>query len=245
MHYESSLNPIFNENDLCEYIVCITHDITSQVHEKMEIQERQTLFKSLLEYNDEAILSVDLDGYIMYANPAIRTVLGYSEYELKNKCIFHYMKEEEKRAFQSIFEEVLKGHAKQIPSYKCEHRNGYELYISFKTVPIIVSGMVTGIYIIVQDITKQILQDLKTSYLAYYDQLTGLLNQISYTEMLIGFLKMKKDFTLIVMDLDEFNLINDTFGHESGDNLLKKVAQRLRKLVPEGGIYFEITEINL
>lgn len=234
LHYESSLNPIFNDNGVCEYIVCITRDITSQVHEKMEIQERQVLFKALLEYNDEAILSVDLNGYIMYANPAIYTVLGYHHYELKNKSIFNYMKEEEKQKFRCILEEALKGNAKQISSYKYEHKGGYELYVSFKTVPIIVNGTVVGVYIIIQDVTKQVLEELKTAYLAYYDQLTGLLNRISYTEMVMQFLKGKKDFTLILMDLDEFHLINDTFGYESGDNILKKVAKRLQKLIPEG-----------
>lgn len=238
LHYESSLNPIFNEYGACEYIVCITRDITAQVHEKIEIQERQILFKSLLEYNDEAILSVDVNGYIMYVNPAIHKVLGYSEWELKNKCIFSYVKEEARRTFQSIFEEALKGKAKQITSYKYEHRNGYELYISFKTVPIIVNKVVTGVYIIMQDTTKQVLQELKTTYLAYYDQLTGLLNQSSYMEMLAQFLQIKKDFTLIMMDLDEFNLINETFGHESGDDILKKVSRRLRELSPKGAHLF-------
>lgn len=238
LHYESSLNPIFNDNGVCEYIICITRDITSQVHGKMEIQERQVLFKALLEYNDEAIVSVDSNGHIMYVNPAIYTVLGYHHYELKNEYIYNYMKEEEKQKFRFIFEEALKGNAKQISSYKYEHRDGYELYVSFKTVPIIINGTVIGVYIIIQDVTKQVLGDLKTTYLAYYDQLTGLLNRISYTEMLRQLLKVKKDFTLIFIGLDEFGLINDTFGHAGGDHILKQVAKRLKKLIPEGAHLF-------
>ncbi|PHA01166.1 GGDEF domain-containing protein [Bacillus pseudomycoides] len=238
LHYESSLNPICSTDGTCRYIICITRNITAQVQEKMEIQEKQMLFQSLLEYNDDAIVSLDLKGKIMYANPATYTIFGYSDAELKNQSIFQYIADEDINKFKNMFQDALQGYSNQVSAKKSDHKNGYELYVSFKTVPIIINSQITGVYFIARDITKQILNEQKTEYLAYYDQLTGLLNRISCTEMLAHLLREKKNFTLIFINLDQFHLINDTFGHETGDEVLKKVARRLESLLPKGAYLF-------
>ncbi|HDR5752961.1 TPA: PAS domain-containing protein, partial [Bacillus anthracis] len=85
LHYESSLNPVFDEEGVCQFIICITRDITAQIEEKMEIEEKQMLFKSLLEYNNDSIISIDSIGRITYANPATYEIFGYRFEELNNK----------------------------------------------------------------------------------------------------------------------------------------------------------------
>ncbi|MGG2093824.1 EAL domain-containing protein [Bacillus sp. S13(2024)] len=237
-HYESSLNPICSADGTCQYIICITRNITTQIQEKAEIQEKKMLFKSLLEYNDDAIVSLDLTGKIMYANPATYTIFGYRDDELKNQSIFQYIADEDINKFQNMFQDALQGHSSQVSAKKSDHKNGYELYVSFKTVPIIINGQITGVYFIARNITKQILNERKTEHLAYYDQLTGLLNRISCTEMLAHLLRRKKNFALILIDLDQFHLINDIFGYETGDEVLKKVARRLKSLLPKEAYLF-------
>lgn len=121
----------------------------------------------------------------------------------------------------------MQGRAKQIVSKKYVHKEGYELYISLRTIPIIVNGEIVGVYIVTRDVTKQILNEMRTEYLAYYDQLTGLMNRISCTNKLNDFLNEKVAFAFIFIDLDEFHLINDTFGHKEGDKVLQKVTECL------------------
>ena len=230
LYYESSLNPIYSEENVCEYIVCVTRDITSQIHEKMELEQKKMSFKSLLEYNNDSILSLDPLGNIMYVNPATYEIFGCQEEEFKNKSIFEYINSDYVRSFRRLFKEALKGKVKQAFAKKYIHQDGHEIYISCKTIPIIVDGEIIGIYVITRDVTEQILNKLKTEYLAYYDQLTGLLNRISCINMLNQLLSEKKKFAFIFIDLDEFHLVNDTFGHEKGNQVLQKVASRLRKL---------------
>ncbi|KEK23370.1 sensor domain-containing protein [Bacillus gaemokensis] len=230
LHYESSLNPICDANDICQFIICITRDITAQIHEKGEIEEKQMLFKSLLEYNDDSILSLDPSGKIMYANPATYKIFGYRDQELKSNFIFQFLNKHYEKPFRNIFKGALKGEAQQFVAQKYIHKDGYELYLSIKTVPIIIKGEIIGVYIVMRDVTKQVSNELKTEYLAYYDQLTGLLNRISCSNKLNALLNTKKEFALIFIDLDEFHLINDTFGHEIGDRVLKKVTNRLKNI---------------
>ncbi|WP_242238029.1 GGDEF domain-containing phosphodiesterase [Bacillus cereus group sp. BfR-BA-01316] len=230
IHYESSLNPVCDVNGTCQFIICITRDITAQVKKKVEIEEKQMLFKSLLEYNNDSIVSVDSIGRIIYANPATYEIFGYRYEELKDKLIFQFINKEYEKTFQIIFKNALQGKAKQIVAKKYVHKEGYELYISARTIPIIVNSEIVGVYIVTRDVTRQVLNEMKTEYLAYFDQLTGLMNRISCTNKLNEFLDDNKEFALVFIDLDEFHLINDIFGHKEGDQVLKKVTECLREL---------------
>ncbi|USL14163.1 EAL domain-containing protein [Bacillus thuringiensis] len=234
IHYESSLNPVFDEEGVCQFIICITRDITAQIEEKIEIEEKQMLFKSLLEYNNDSIISIDSIGEITYANPATYEIFGYRYEELNNKFIFEFINKEYEKDFQIIFKGAMQGRAKQIVSKKYVHKEGYELYISLRTIPIIVNGEIVGVYIVTRDVTRQVLNEMRTEYLAYYDQLTGLMNRISCTNKLNDFLNEKVDFAFIFIDLDEFHLINDTFGHKEGDKVLQKVTECLSSLQIDG-----------
>ena len=227
LHYESLLNPVFDEEGVCQFIICITRDITAQIEEKIEIEEKQMLFKSLLEYNNDSIISIDSIGRITYANPATYEIFGYRYEELNNKFIFEFINKEYKKDFQIIFKRSMQGKAKQIVSKKYVHKEGYELYISLRNIPINVNGEIIGVYIVTRDVTRQVLNEMRTEYLAYYDQLTGLINRISCANKLNDFLNEKIDFASIFIDLDEFHLINDTFGHKEGDKVLQKVTECL------------------
>lgn len=234
LHYESSLNPVFDEEGVCQFIICITRDITAQIEEKAEIEEKQMLFKSLLEYNNDSIISIDSIGRIIYANPATYEIFGYRYEELHNKFIFEFINKEYEKDFQIIFKGALQGRAKQIVSKKYVHKEGYELYISLRTIPIIVNAEIVGVYIVTRDVTRQVLNEMRTEYLAYYDQLTGLMNRISCANKLNVFLNDNTEFALVFIDLDEFHLINDTFGHKEGDKVLQKVTECLSSFQIDG-----------
>ncbi|PFQ44718.1 GGDEF domain-containing protein [Bacillus cereus] len=234
IHYESSLNPVYDEEGICQFVISITRDITAQIEEKIEVEEKQMLFKSLLEYNNDSIISIDSIGRVTYANPSTYEIFGYRYEELNNKFIFEFINKEYEKDFHILFKGALQGRAKQIVSKKYVHKEGYELYISLRTIPIIVNGEIVGVYIVTRDVTRQVLNEMRTEYLAYYDQLTGLMNRISCTNKLNTFLNENINFALVFIDLDEFHRINDTFGHKEGDKVLQKVTECLSNLKIEG-----------
>ena len=78
------------------------------------------------------------------------------------------------------------------------HKEGYELYISLRTIPIIVNGEIVGVYIVTRDVTRQVLNEMRTEYLAYYDQLTGLMNRISCANKLNTLLNDNIEFALVL-----------------------------------------------
>jgi diguanylate cyclase (GGDEF)-like protein/PAS domain S-box-containing protein len=84
----------------------------------------------------------------------------------------------------------------------------------------------------VQDVTEQWAAQQKINYLASYDSLTGLVNRRLFREQLERAMAAARErnhsFALLFMDLDRFKRINDTLGHDAGDQILKAVAERLR-----------------
>ncbi|WP_337098283.1 EAL domain-containing protein [Paenibacillus sp. YIM B09110] len=87
----------------------------------------------------------------------------------------------------------------------------------------------------VRDITERKQSEEKMRFLAYHDTLTGLMNRRRFfEEVSLAAAHPDQPFALIVLDLDHFKKMNDSFGHQMGDRLLQLVADGLRELVREG-----------
>ena len=97
-----------------------------------------------------------------------------------------------------------------------------------------------------EDITEKKHAEEELIYLAYHDQLTGLLNRKSFYERFGDIIKQagryRSEYTraLLFIDLDNFKDINDSLGHDSGDDLLRQVARSLEDTVRSSDIVFRI-----
>lgn len=101
------------------------------------------------------------------------------------------------------------------------------------------------------DVTAERLRRRETSRMAQFDALTGLANRHNMgkklSAILLAYKSARRSCALMMLDLDRFKAVNDTLGHPAGDELLKQVAQRLQRIVPEncdigrlGGDEFQI-----
>ncbi|MEL6202756.1 MAG: EAL domain-containing protein [Pseudomonadota bacterium] len=100
------------------------------------------------------------------------------------------------------------------------------------------SGKFSGYIGVGADVTIEKTAESRIVEMAHYDGLTGLLNRSSFASRLEAASKdlarNETPFMLMFLDLDKFKLVNDTYGHHTGDELLKMVAKRLSQIVRQG-----------
>jgi len=92
-----------------------------------------------------------------------------------------------------------------------------------------------------REITERLLAEEKISHLIYYDALTGIFNRKKLMEDINLLLVNKKEsFAVLFMDLDKFKSINDRYGHEVGDSVLKNAAVRIKGIIGERDVISRI-----
>lgn len=84
-----------------------------------------------------------------------------------------------------------------------------------------------------ENITPRKLKEQTYRHLAYYDQLTGLLNRYGFNDYLVGHCQKSEPFYLFLIDLDAFRLVNNNLGHSAGDDVLIEMSRRFVMYLPE------------
>ncbi|CAM5211571.1 PAS domain S-box-containing protein/diguanylate cyclase (GGDEF)-like protein OS=Ureibacillus acetophenoni OX=614649 GN=SAMN05877842_104167 PE=4 SV=1 [Ureibacillus acetophenoni] len=93
-------------------------------------------------------------------------------------------------------------------------------------------GEIIQLFGLVEDVTKEKENEEIIHKLAYFDELTGLPNQRSLYKQLDSFCQSNAPFALMYLDLDRFNMINDSLGYDIGDEVLKIISTRLKSIIP-------------
>lgn len=236
---ETILTPVKNLKGEIQFVVAVTRDVTENLIEKNRLVESEQHYRSIVDHNLDGIFSIDLEGKILEANPASYQLLGFTEKQLKMKSIFDLVTDNDQMNFKSLLEQTAES-CYSLESMDCRfnHQKGIQLTIHIKTVPIVIYNEIKGIYVIMRDISEQAKHAETLKYMAFHDELTGLLNRRALLEDLDSEIQLSietyKEFALLSIDLDRFKYLNDTLGHLIGDEILKKVATRLTSIQANG-----------
>ncbi|WP_071459270.1 sensor domain-containing protein [Bacillus massilinigeriensis] len=237
---ETILTPVKDGVGKVIYIVGVTRDVTQSFKEKRLLMESEQKYRSIVDHSLDGVLSINLSGDILEVNPAAVRMTGYNEELLKQMDISVLFHPEDLPTFRNMIFQTHYGLAME--SFDCRFRKRNKQFISvqIKTVPIIIHSQIEGVYVIIRDISEQAKTAEIIKYMAFHDQLTGILNRRALLEKLDVLLKGKKEkeFSLFSMDLDRFKLLNDTIGHLAGDVILKQVAERLSGIHSSGAEVF-------
>ena len=227
---ETTISPVYDSKGDMVYLVGITHLSEHYMQENGMIIESEQIYRSLLDHNMDAIISLNRTGEILNCNPSTMSITGYQEKHLKDHSFFHYIHSNDYARIMNLFERALKGYAMEATDVFFLHRRGHHIQIQLKSVPIVVNRVIKGVYFIIRDLSEQFRNTEKINYMVLHDQLTGLLNRSALMKDLHDAIliakKLNSNFSLIYIDLDRFKFMNDSFGHQSGDQLLKAISQR-------------------
>ena len=199
--------------------------------------------KLLLDSAAEGIVGLDSDGNITFINPAACNMLAGSEDIMLNRHISQFLFEDETRAMALWKESQIKKQC--LDKGEQTQVSGDMFNLSREKFPVEISVAIMlnskrqfeGAVLLFQDITERKILEDQLMRMAKYDSLTGLANRTLFMEFLAKSLarskRNQKSTAVLFLDLDHFKQINDTLGHDRGDQLLISVAERLKNCVRE------------
>lgn len=206
--------------------------ITDITERKLKEVELKTL-TSAVKHSASSIIITDKNGIIEYVNPRFCVVTGYSEHEVIGQTpSLISTKNTGIELHRELWETILAGNDWHGETYNCT-KNG-EFYWSMMSISPIMNenGEISQFVSVSQDITEHKSKHLKMEELALRDPLTGLANRRLFDDRLNQAIQIisyqnRNGIGIIMLDLDHFKDINDTYGHDVGDLILKEVARKL------------------
>ncbi|SDH22523.1 bifunctional diguanylate cyclase/phosphodiesterase [Propionivibrio dicarboxylicus] len=229
------------------FFLALTNISTSLLYRKWrrQLQAEQALrkserqFRSLAENTPDCIARYSIDGRLAYMNPSCIKITGRTLADIENAMVFDCGPPGYAQKVLNVARTGVSDHLDE--SITLEDGRILTHHIRF-IAECDEIGKPRGVLAIGRDITerKEMEKALRQheeqlQHIAYHDALTGLPNRILLTDRLnqgiANALRSGEKLAVAYLDLDKFKPINDTFGHEVGDQVLKTVAERMRGIL--------------
>ncbi len=226
---ETSKVPLLSTRKEIIGVLGIYQDVSKQ----KQANDSMRLAAAIYQSSNEAIMVMDENNRIIQVNPAFTRMTGYEMADVlgKDPAMFRSNRHDE-AFYQEIKRKLLdEGHWQ---GEIWDLRKDGSVYAKWLNISVIrhPSGHVHYYVSQFSDITEKKKKDEIILFQANYDPLTGLPNRNLFKELLDQEIKKsqrsKSPLSLLLMDLDHFKDINDTLGHDKGDELLREVASRIK-----------------
>ncbi len=218
-------------------IVSMAVDVTERTESMRALSESEANLKSILETSTQAYILLDRDGKVKtYNKKADKLALEFFGHSLDAKRdVALQLPEQIRENFTERLKNSLAG-SDSTGHVGVANRNGEERLLEFSFYPVTdYQDNIFGTSVAIKDITEQKKHEERLDHLAHHDPLTGLPNRLLFRDRLAMKIaeSRRRHHRLAIMfiDLDGFKLINDQYGHDAGDLVLKEISRRLCEVV--------------
>ncbi len=244
LHLDVTTASIVDSDGVARVAIAVLHDVSKLKHMELSAAaEKERALVTLAAITD-GVVTADPGGLIMTVNPAAERMLGVLEESARGLRFRDLLHIEEPAAAEATFgaiERCLGQHqtADGLPHATLVSQQGTRFAVENAVAPVILdSGELIGAVLIMHDVTesKRLLRRL--GFEASHDALTGLVNRREFELRLQRAIERAQHpggacAALLYMDLDQFKVVNDTCGHQAGDELLKRLATTYSEHVRE------------
>jgi diguanylate cyclase (GGDEF)-like protein/PAS domain S-box-containing protein len=214
-------------------------DITERKRAETRVFEEKERAQVTLQSIGDGVITTDANGIVDYINPVAQDLTGWDMRSARNIVVSDIMMIVNEHTRASVENPVIRclkeGRVITLPENSVLiTRNGDEVPIQDSAAPIRDRiGNIIGSVMVFHDISKESRLFRQLSYQASHDTLTGLINRREFENSLVTALEKTRDngeqtHALLYVDLDQFKVVNDTFGHTAGDALLRQLSELIQ-----------------
>ncbi len=209
------------------------------VRSRLGAQVSAGRYRAITEGAANVTMVMNRSGSPMYASPSARDILGFDPDRVSELNFKSLVNPDDWAGLRQAFKDAVSSPGKQMPAVRarindaggqCREMEG--TFTSMLNVP-----GVSGVVLSLRDLTQLKAAQSELHRLAFFDPLTGLANRQLFRDRLNSVVQRSRrsgePAALMYLDLDGFKRINDTLGHDAGDELLRKVAEWLQGCVRE------------
>ncbi len=233
----NSAVPFFDRSEVIQGAIVVFQDITEQRNRDLEMR---TLTRAV-EASVNAVVITDNeqpDQPIVYVNPAFERITGYSAEEVLGRNCRLLQGEDRAQPSLDSIRRLLAAQEEGGALLRNFRKDGSAFWNDLKVSPVVNDrGKVSHFVGILHDVTESKRYQDELEHQANYDSLTGLPNRNLLNDRINQAIALAarnhSRFTLAFMDIDRFKVVNDSLGHNAGDQLLVQIANRLRESARE------------
>jgi diguanylate cyclase (GGDEF)-like protein/PAS domain S-box-containing protein len=202
-------------------------------------QESEARFRALVQHSSDVISILDPDTTIRFASPAVAGVVGQVPEELAGSRILDLIHpEDQDRAMRLIRGAAAGSEGSASADWRLRHKDGRWVFTENIVTNLLAEPTVAGVVVNTRDVSERRRLEDQLTWQAFHDPVTGLPNRLLFLDRVSHALaraaRSEDAIAVLFVDLDNFKLVNDTFGHPEGDRVLVVTSERLSTCVRTG-----------
>lgn len=203
-------------------------DVTPKMQLTQQLQLSTSRFRSVVDAAYDAIITIDQQHNITLFNRAAENLFGYDQSEVIGKPITQLIPERFRNAHPGYVHHFAQSpvNSRQMDERNRiygQHRDGSLVPVEIAISKINVGGLLEFTAVISDVAVRARLMDLVQKQ-AVTDELTGLPNRREFLDVMENMLASSGDLSIFMLDVDHFKKVNDTYGHDAGDDVLRALA---------------------
>ena len=208
------------------------------VTERKQLEHQRQMASTVFENSLEGIIIADPEGKVHMVNAAYSAITGFGPGEIIGKDLDVFRSEGHDPKFLQEIWASLAERGRWSGEYWNRRKNG-EAYPEWLNVVLVKDsqGRIANYVVIFHDITDIKSQEERIKHQAFHDALTGLPNRVLFKDRLGQAIahadREGERLAVVFLDLDNFKRVNDSLGHQAGDQLLQETARRLKRCLRE------------